>query len=411
MNDYEIVVVGGGIAGSSVASVLARAGKRVLVLEQQLEYRDKVRGETIVPWGTLETDGMDLTSTLLDTGGAFAATLVPYDELQPPAAAEAGGLPLSLLCPGASGQLNVGHPEASEALAQKAASDGATVIRGVRDVMVTFGDSPTVRYRDGTNTVEVTPKLVIGADGRHSTVRRQAGIALDERPAVVFGAGLLVRSESGFTEKVALGTEGQTHFLAFPRQDGLTRLYQMVDIARQPDFTGSGRLAHFVESFRQLQSFPAASALADGEVAGPAGGAPMTDAWTTTAPVVPGAVLIGDAAGWNDPILGQGLSVAFRDAHTVADVVSSSADWSAGVFGDYATERQERMRRLAVSAHISTAMRCTFTEDGRERRGRWFAALGSDPVLLGQIMASLAGPERSDTDCFTDEAVAATLAV
>ncbi len=410
-HDYEIVVVGGGIAGSSVASALARAGKRVLVLEQQVEYRDKVRGETIMPWGTLETDRMDLTSALVDAGGAFATTMIPYDELQPSSAAEAKARPIAMMCPGSPGQLNVGHPEASEALARKAATDGATVVRGVRDVAISFGDSPTVRYRDGSDMVEVSPKLVIGADGRHSAVRRQAGIPLEERPAVVFGAGLLVRSDSSFTGKVALGTEGQTHFLAFPRQDGLTRLYQMVDIARQSDFTGPKRLAHFVESFGELESFPEAAALAHGEAAGPAGGAPMTDAWTTSDPMVPGAVLVGDAAGWNDPVIGQGLSVAFRDARTVADVVTASSDWSTGAFAAYATERKERMRRLAIAARIATKMRCTFTDEGRERRGRWFAALGSNPAILGQIIIGLAGPERSAADCFTDEAVAATLAV
>ena len=42
----DVVVVGGGIAGSALATVLARRGLDVVVLERQTAYRDKVRGTT-----------------------------------------------------------------------------------------------------------------------------------------------------------------------------------------------------------------------------------------------------------------------------------------------------------------------------------------------------------------------------
>ncbi|HUP87575.1 MAG TPA: NAD(P)/FAD-dependent oxidoreductase [Acidimicrobiales bacterium] len=408
---YDVVVVGAGIAGSALASTLAQRGRSVLVLEQQTTYKDKVRGETLTPWGVVEATRLGLMDTLYSAGAELATQFVPYDELQRPADAEAGALPISMFCPGADGQLNVGHPEASEALSTKAAADGATVVRGVSDVKVAFGAEPTVRYTDGVDAVDVRCRLVVGADGRTSTVRRQAGLTLEERPAVTYGAGLLIHADSGFKEKNTLGTEGDIHYLAFPRAGDLTRLYLMVDIARQPEFTGPQRLEHFLAGFAGLTSFPAAAALAAGEPAGPAGGAPMTDSWTTEAPVIPGAVLIGDAAGWNDPIIGQGLSIALRDARTVADVLSESENWSRGAFDDYVAERRERMRRLAISARLMTAIRCTFTDAGRERRARWFQQFLADPLMLGQVVGMLAGPETADAASFTDEAVATTLAV
>jgi flavin-dependent dehydrogenase len=41
----DVVIVGAGIAGASLATVLARSGIEVVVLERQREYRDRVRGE------------------------------------------------------------------------------------------------------------------------------------------------------------------------------------------------------------------------------------------------------------------------------------------------------------------------------------------------------------------------------
>jgi len=53
---------------------------------------------------------------------------------------------------------------------------------------------------------------------------------------------------------------------------------------------------------------------------------PMEDTWSER-PYVQGAVLIGDAAGYSDPILGQGLTVAIRDARLVGDALLRGPSW------------------------------------------------------------------------------------
>lgn len=47
----DVVIVGGGIAGSSLAYALASEGRSVTVLESSVEYQDRVRGESMLPWG------------------------------------------------------------------------------------------------------------------------------------------------------------------------------------------------------------------------------------------------------------------------------------------------------------------------------------------------------------------------
>ena len=46
-NAYDLVIIGGGIAGSSLACSMAKAGARVLLLESKIEFRDRVRGEIL----------------------------------------------------------------------------------------------------------------------------------------------------------------------------------------------------------------------------------------------------------------------------------------------------------------------------------------------------------------------------
>jgi len=48
---YDAVIVGGGLAGSTLAKNLAEVGCQVLVLERETRFKDRVRGEQMNPWG------------------------------------------------------------------------------------------------------------------------------------------------------------------------------------------------------------------------------------------------------------------------------------------------------------------------------------------------------------------------
>src|SRR5215469_12835443 len=100
---YDVVVVGGGIAGCGLATVLARAGKQVLLLEQTDAYPDIVRGEVMTQWGVKEAQTTGLLDPLVGVGAHFITRYVGYDELVPPAEAERAAADLSALMPGVPG--------------------------------------------------------------------------------------------------------------------------------------------------------------------------------------------------------------------------------------------------------------------------------------------------------------------
>ena len=81
MADYDIVTVGGGIGGSAIAKAMAENGKRVLVLERETSFKDRVRGEWMAPWGAAETKKLGLYDDLIAAGGypapKFAAFAYP----------------------------------------------------------------------------------------------------------------------------------------------------------------------------------------------------------------------------------------------------------------------------------------------------------------------------------------------
>ena len=51
---FDVIIVGGDIAGSCLGGVRARAGLGVVVLETEPRFRDRVRGEGTWPYGVAD---------------------------------------------------------------------------------------------------------------------------------------------------------------------------------------------------------------------------------------------------------------------------------------------------------------------------------------------------------------------
>ena len=120
-------------------------------------------------------------------------------------------------------------------------------------------------------------------------------------------------------------------------------------------------------------------------------------------------VLIGDAAGHNDPITGQELSIALRDVRLVRDILHDAK--AAAREPDcrrYVDERAERMRRLRITARVVTTLRVEFGPEARERRARVGKRVGAGQ--LAPFAASLIGPERLPAEAFLPETIDRLLA-
>jgi 2-polyprenyl-6-methoxyphenol hydroxylase-like FAD-dependent oxidoreductase len=400
---FDAVIVGGGIAGSALGGALAGAGRRVLILERSDRFEDVVRGEWISPWGVAEVQALGLYDLMRAAGGHHLARHVGYDETRTPAESHALALPLDVFRPGVPGPLCIGHPHLCQTLLDHAARQGATVLRGSSDVRVTGGSAPNVRYAHAGAFREARAELVVGADGRASSVRRQLGIALHEAPAHHLFAGLLVEGAHGWPEDLqGIGTEGDISFLAFPQGGGRVRLYAGYAREQAGRFSGGEGAARFLEAC-VLACIPESEAFREAEPAGPCRSYPNQDTWTDV-PSAEGVVLVGDAAGYNDPISGQGLSIALRDVRIVRDLLLAAPRLTSAVLTPYAEERRERMRRLRFAAAMQSRLTTEFGDAARALRADVFARQPTEPDLGIAVMSAMTGPEVLPAEAFTQQA-------
>lgn len=408
--DFDAVIVGSGIAGGGLATVLARAGRRVLLLEKTTIYRDQVRGEWIAPWGVIDAKRTGLYDVLATVSTHHLRFHVEYGDGIDPVESGSRKLDLGTFLPGVPGPLAIGHPQACQALHDAAIAAGATVVRGVEDVRIAGGESPSVAYAvDGQERV-ATCRLVVGADGRNSAVRKQAGIELHQDPPHHLFAGMLVDEAPGWPEDLqSMGTEGDVQYFVFPQGGGRHRLYLSYSLEQRGRFAGEGAEQRFLDAFR-LRRVPHADALAGGAIAGPCHSVPNQSTWTDV-PYARGILLIGDAAGFNDPIVGQGLSISLRDVRVVSEILLGSDMWDATAFAPYAEERAERMRRLRFAGRLDSMIHAEFGPEATERKLRYQRARLADPSLGLAAAAVMVGPEMVPPPFFSDEEWARICAV
>jgi len=400
----EIVIIGGGIGGGALATVLARQHIDVVVLERETDYPDRVRGEFIVPWGVSELKRLGLLDLLYEHGASHTKRNISYDENWSSAQAEQHAVDMTKLHPDAPGPLCIGHPAMCNIFVAAAVSAGAAVLKGVKDILCIRGSSPFVSFLHDDQKIEWKPRLIVGADGRNSTVRKQLGFSTEaDQPHNLLGGMLVANVPDWPRDLQAIGTEEKLHYLVFPQGKDLVRLYACYDFADKSRFAGPDKKERLLQAF-QMKCLPLADAIAAGTPVGPFNSYSNEDHWVDN-PTAPGVVLIGDAAGHNDPVAGQGLSITLRDVRLVSEILlSSKQGWEQNDFASYVNERRERMRRLRIAGRFATQVRAEFGPEARKRRARVGQRFAEG--YLSPLPACLLGPERLPVEAFLPETIA-----
>jgi 2-polyprenyl-6-methoxyphenol hydroxylase-like FAD-dependent oxidoreductase len=390
----DVVVVGGGIAGASVAFALARSGVRVVVLEATERFTDKVRGESMMPWGVAEAEQLGVADVLRRAGAHTSTRWTRYGE----GLCEPSQIPVGLLVSGVPGALNLHHPTACRALLDAARDAGAEVWRGVRDVRLAPSGAPTAEFHHEGGIHRIAGHVVIGADGRASSVRQQLGLDLHHTQPTAAIVGLLVEGlsepEAGAHDDVVLETD-QGMGLLLHQGGGRARAYHVVPLDDRANYAGAVGAEALLADLRAGRP-EVRELLADATPAGPCASFPNFESWIDL-PAHGSVVLIGDAAGQSDPTIGCGLSVAMRDARTVRDLILGGAT-TATDFATYGAQRADLLRRLRLIAQVMIAS-VVAPGDDRSARRAWLrsAMAAMDPDVFPVIVGMFAGPESIPT--------------
>lgn len=125
MSAYDVVIAGGGLGGAALAKNMAESGARVLVIEHERQFQDRIRGELMFPWGYAEAHALGVAECLADTNrheipwvDIYASTERMFHREVAPTT------PQQRPC------LAFYHPAMQESLLAAAESAGATVRRG-----------------------------------------------------------------------------------------------------------------------------------------------------------------------------------------------------------------------------------------------------------------------------------------
>ena len=300
---YDVIIAGAGPAGAVAALVLARANARVLLIDRARFPRDKLCGDTVNPGARSVLERLGLAETLRD-GVPIAGMIVTGE----PAAAVRGMYP-----DGVSG-ISLSRRMLDARLVEAACGAGAelrqdTLVRGP-----VFGTGGVVQGLDartpGGVSEAVRARVVIAADGRFSRVARAVGLSGAPRSPRRWALGGYFEGAAGMSDCGEMHVRASHYIGVAPIPDGIANACLVSAdrrLVRDPGALVSALAADPSLSGR----FRSARLLAPPTLLGPL-------AVDGAAAGMPGLLLAGDAAGFIDPMTGDGMHFAFRGAELAA---------------------------------------------------------------------------------------------
>jgi flavin-dependent dehydrogenase len=338
---YDVAVVGAGPAGAATATHLARAGCRVALLDKAAFPRDKPCAECLsaaIPPLLAELGVLDeIEATRPARRRGFRVYAPDGRGFRGDFAAVR---PRDGACPVEYG-LAVPRRVLDAALVRAATRSGAELREGWRvDRLVRDGADGEWSLTSAAGET-LRARLLVGADGVHSTVARRLGLSVPMRRRMI-GLVAHLRGIAGLTEYVEMHVAQRRYVGLAPLEaDGdLCNVAMVVDEARDgPLLAGRPRefLLEALETFPRLRGRLAGATVARKTLA--------VSRLSVRARRLSGAgvLLVGDAAGYYDPFTGEGIYRGLRQAQLARD--AALAALASGNPGAAALARYDRLCR------------------------------------------------------------------
>ena len=312
MSNFDGIVMGAGIAGSTTAALLAQQRFRILLVEKATFPREKICGEGLMPAGASILDELGILSELRAQGAqAFSGIRFhfPQDRCLE--------LNFGEISPAARGWV-VSRMVLDESLARFAAQQpGVQLCEAFR----------VLSARTGPKEVEVTglhqgqlqthrARLLIGADGIRSRFHSGFGIHRLKLPTRRFALRTLYHQLQGSAVVEVHCCEAGEAYVA-PMGNGSARITLLLFGAAQR--TRGAALSDLY--FEKLSLFPRLME----RLKSPYPQGPVQSTGAVNLKVsrchAQRLLLVGDAAGAVDPVTGQGMTVALKDAQLACQVL------------------------------------------------------------------------------------------
>lgn len=309
---YDVVIVGGSLAGCTAATLLGRAGARVALIEKSPDPKafKRMCSHFIQASGVPTLDRLGWLKPMLEAGAVHTRVQAwtRWGWIKPP--------PPGNVC------VNL-RREVLDPLIRKRAADepgvelllGQTATRVMREGGAVRGVA--VRDRDGSET-ELRATLTVGADGRDSQIAELAGLPDKKKPHGRFAyGGYFEGGAPEISPDAAFWMLDPQWAAAFPTDSNLTFYAVMGTMDRLPEFKADPAAA----LVRFISDVPEAPPIKQGRLVSPVlGKIDMTN--RRRGPIAPGLALVGDAALAADPLFGIGCGWALQSGEWLADSVS-----------------------------------------------------------------------------------------